>query len=216
MDSNILLMTLVIALEPVPVLAGVLLLTTERGRPKAIGFGLGWASALAVIGVAALAVGGQVSTSSGSTSSTASAVLDIVLGLALGAYALRMRSNARRGSAGETPGWMKRLDAMRPITAFGLGAFLPPYLIAVAIGNEIVRSSLSSTARVVAVILYVVIGSIGILIPIMGTVVRPQSSDATISSWRAWLEANWQRVLIWLFLGIAVYLIVNGGVELSQ
>jgi hypothetical protein len=214
MDSNVLFLTLVIALEPVPVLAGVLLLTTERGRPKAIAFGLGWAFALAIIGVASLVVGGQVSTSSGSTSSRASALLDVILGVALAAYALRMRAKGRRGTAQETPGWMKRLDAMRPITAFVLGTFLPPYLIAVSIGNQIVRSSLSSTQRAVAVMLYVVVGSIGILIPIMVTVIRPSTSDATISSWRAWLEAHWQAVLMWLFLAIGAYLIVKGIVEL--
>jgi len=37
MNPNVLLMTLVIALEPIPVLGGVLLLTSKHGRPKAIG-----------------------------------------------------------------------------------------------------------------------------------------------------------------------------------
>ena len=213
-DSNALLMTLVIALEPVPVLAGVLLLTTERGRPKAIAFGLGWAFALAVIGIAMLVADGQFSTPPGSTSSKASAVLDLALGLALAAYALRMRAKARHGIAGDTPGWMKRLDTMRSITAFGLGAFLPPYLVAAAIGNEIVRSGLTPTQRLVTVILYVVIGSMGILIPIMVTVVRPARSDAILASWRTWLEVNWQTVLSWMFLAVGAYLVVKGGIEL--
>jgi len=214
MDPNLLVMTLVIALEPIPVLAGVLLLTTERGRPKAIAFGLGWALALAIIGVIALVVGGTVTTSSGSTSSKVSAVLDIVLGLALVIYALRVRARSLHGVAGQTPGWMQRLDTMKPIAAFGAGAFLPPYLLAAAVGNEIVRSSLSSTQRVVAVVLYVVIGSIGILIPIMVTVVRPSRSDAIVGSWRNWLEVNWQTMLAWLLLGIGVYITIKGIVEL--
>ena len=212
MDPNILLMTLVIALEPVPVLAGVLLLATERGRPKAIGFGLGWAFALAVIGLAAVAVDGVVSTSS--TSSTASAVVDIGLGIALFVYGAVIRARANRGVAGSTPGWMRRLDTMKPIAAFALGMFLPPYLIAVAVGNEIVQSGLGSTQEVVAVLLYVVIGSLGVLVPILVTVVRPATADATLGSWRAWLEVNWQIVLAWLLLAIGVYLVVKGVVEL--
>jgi hypothetical protein len=75
MNPNVLLMTLVIALEPIPILGGVLLLTSKRGRPKAVGFLLGWALALGIIGVAVVLIGGQVSTPSGSTSSKASAAL---------------------------------------------------------------------------------------------------------------------------------------------
>ena len=121
-------------------------------------------------------VGGQVSTSS-SSSSKASAGLDLVLGLLAVFYALRMRAKARQGGEQATPGWMKRLDTMSPVAAFALGMFLPPYLVAVAIGNDIVRQNLSTASRVVAMSLYVIVGSIGILIPILVTVLRPSSSD---------------------------------------
>src|SRR4051812_48161801 len=142
MNPNVLLMTLIIALEPIPILGGVLLLTAKRGRPKAVAFMLGWALALSIIGVAIVLVGGQVSTPSGSTSSKASAVLDVVLGLALTAVALRTRAKARQRGESATPGWMKRLDTMSPIAAFLLGMLLPPYLIAAAVGNDIVRQNL--------------------------------------------------------------------------
>ena len=215
MDSNVLLLTLVIALEPLPVLGGVLLLTAERGRPKAIGFLLGWATALAVIGLAIVVVGGEVSTSSDS-SSKASAVLDIVLGVVIAGLALRTRAKAARGGERTTPGWMKRLDTMSPVAAFVLGAFLPPYLLAVAVGNEIVRRDLTTTARIVAVTLYVVIGSIGILIPILVTIVRPARSDALLATWRSWLQLHWQAVLVWLLLAIGAYLVVKGVVEFTS
>jgi hypothetical protein len=216
MNPNVLLMTLVIALEPIPILGGVLLLTAKRGRPKAIAFMLGWALALGIIGVAVVIVGGDVSTPSSSTSSKVSAVLDILLGIALAVVALRTRAKARQGGDGATPGWMKRLDTMSPVAAFALGMFLPPYLIAAAIGNEIIRENLTTTSRVVAMLLYVVVGSIGILVPIMVTVVRPSSSDATLASWRGWLQQNWQMLMFWLLLGIGVYLGVKGVIELAH
>jgi hypothetical protein len=61
-------LTLVIAFEPFPILIGVLLLTSKRGRPKAVGYLAGWALALATIGVTIVLVGGQVSASSGTSS----------------------------------------------------------------------------------------------------------------------------------------------------
>jgi len=209
-------MTLVIALEPIPILGGVLLLTVERGRPKAIAFLLGWALALAIIGVAIIITGGLVSTPSGSASSKASATLDVVLGLALAAFAFRTRAKTRNDVEAGTPAWMKRLDTMSPVAAFVLGMFLPPYMIAVAIGNDIVRQDLSTAARVTAVVLYVIIGSLGILVPIMVTVVRPKSSDAVLAGWRVWLQRNWPVLLFWLLVGIGVYLVIKGVIEFAH
>jgi hypothetical protein len=215
MNPNVLLMTLVIALEPIPILGGVLLLTAERGRPKAIGFLLGWVLALTTIGVVIVLVGGEVTTSS-SSSSNVSACVDIALGGAALFYAIRVRAKARQGGQRSTPGWMKRLDAMSPRATFALGMFLPPYVIAAAVGNEIIRNNLSTTSRVVAMTLYVIIGSVGILVPIAVTVLRPNRSDAVLASWRRWLEANWQMLMVWLFLGIGAYLVVKGVIELAH
>ena len=63
-------------------------------------------------------------------------------------------------------------------------------------------------------LLYVVIGSLGILIPILVTVIRPKSSDAVLASWRTWLQANWQVLMFWLLVGIGTYLVVKGIIEL--
>ena len=216
MNPNVVLMTLVIAFEPIPILGGVLLLTAKRGRPKAVAFALGWALALAVIGLLVVLLGGQFSTPSGSTSSKASAALDIVLGLVLAVVAMRTRAKAREPGEAATPKWMQRIDTMSPVAAFVLGAFLPPYLVAAAVGNDIVRQHLGTGARAAAMALYVVIGSLGILIPIGVTVVRPKSSDAVLASWRAWLQANWQMLAFWLLAGIGAYLVVKGVVELAH
>ncbi len=216
MNANVWILTLVIALEPIPVLAGVLLLTAERGRPKAIAFGVGWAFALVVVAVLTAIIGGEVSTPSGSTSSKASAVLDILLGLAAVVIAFRTRAQAKAGADAGTPGWMKTLDTMKPRAAFLLGCFLPPYVIAAAVTNQIIRLDLSTQERVVAVMLFAIVGSLGVLIPILVTVVRPSQSEAILASWRAWLQANWHAVLFWMLLVIGIYLAVKGVIELGH
>ena len=171
MNPNVLLLTLVIALEPLPVLGGVLLLTAERGRPKAIGF---------------LSVGRSRSRSLVSSSCWSA----VRCRRRPGARRRRCRrgwtsswawcsprsrcgrAKAAQGTERTTPGWMKRLDTMSPVPPSSR-CVPAAYLLAVAVGNEIVRRDLDSTARIVAVILYVVIGSIGILIPILVTIVQP-------------------------------------------
>ena len=214
MTANVWLLTLVIAFEPLPILTGVLLLTSKRGRPKAVGYLAGWALALSLIGVIIVLVGGQVTASSGA-SSTASAVLDIVLGAALAALGLRRYTKARQSAGSGTPKWMAKIDTMSPWAAFALGVFTPPYLIAAAVGNDIVRQALNTQQRITATIIYVVIGSLGILIPVGVTIVRPNQSEALLASWRRWLEANWQILVVWLLVGIGAYLIAKGIIELA-
>jgi hypothetical protein len=207
-------MTLLIAFEPLPILAGVLLLTTERGRPKAVGFLLGWSLALSVVAVITVIISRYITTPPSSTSSRISALFDIALGLAAFIYGLRLRRKSQPGSADATPGWMSRLDTMKPRSAFLLGAFLPPYMVAAAITNQVIRLNLDTRAAVAAMLVFVVVGSLGVLIPIMVTVVRPSQSDALLGVWRQWLERNWITVLFWLLIGLGIYLATKGVIEL--
>lgn len=111
---------------------------------------------------------------------------------------------------------MDRLDGVSWLAAFGLGLFIPPYVIAVAAGNELVRADLSTGRSVLAVVLFTAIGSLGVLVPILVTVVRPAQSAAVIGSWRRWLELNWRGVVCWLLAAAAVFLVVKGLVELHH
>lgn len=215
MDPHALLLSIAVAIEPLPVLAGVLFLTAERGRPKAVAFFLGWLLALGVCATATIVVASQVSTPKGSTSSTVSSVLDLVLGLVLAVWAYRQRPRRDPATASSaTPGWMARLDTMRPVVAFGLGLFLPPYVIAVAIGNDVVQQGAPTGRMVASVLIYATIASLGVLVPILITVVQPERSGAVLSRWRAWLEVHWPVVLCWLLAVLAVYLIAKGLWEL--
>jgi hypothetical protein len=143
-------------------------------------------------------------------------VLDIVLGLVAGFFAWRTRRGARSGAPTAAPAWMDRLDGVSWLAAFGLGLFIPPYVIAVAAGNELVRADLSAGRSVLAVVLFTAIGSLGVLVPILVTVVRPAQSAAVIGSWRRWLELNWRGVVCWLLAAAAVFLVVKGLVELHH
>lgn len=213
MNANLLLIALVLAMSPMPVLASVLLLTTDHGRPKAAALAAGWFSALAVIGAATILLSGKITVHPSSTSGTVSAVVDVALGVLCVAYALRVRRRAAAGTD-DTPGWVGRLDRMPPLAAFALGAFLPPYVVVFAGANEIIRQDTTDTARAVATAVFVVIGSLGALLPVLAS--AGAQGDARIERWRTWLMAHWQTVLSWLLLVAGVYLAVKGGVELTR
>ena len=213
-NLNTVLLALAMGLSPLAVLASVLLLTVERGTVKAAAYAVGWVVATSLVGVATIAVDSWTDMAPGSTTSTASAWLDIGLGVALLVLAVRRRA---RGAAGATePSWMRKLDSMSPLVALGFGLFMPPYVLAVAGANNIVQSSQSSgtSSVVLAVVVFTVVASVGVLVP-LALAVFSSRSDEVLARWRTWLMANWPQLMVWLFVAIGVYLVAKGVYELA-
>lgn len=211
---NPFILSLGLAIQPLSILAVVLFLTSENGRGKAVALAAGWASVLALVAAATVVLGSQVSTPPSSTSSKVSAIVDIVLGALLLVLALRQRAKNNGVEEPARPEWMGRLDKMSPILAFGLGMFLPTYVLAAAVANDIIRHDYSTTGTIIAVAVFVVIASLGVATPLLVVVLRPKQADATLASWRHWLETHWPQVAFWILVVFGVYLAVKGVVEL--
>jgi len=213
-NANIVVMAAVLAVSPMPIVASLLFLTSEHGRAKAAALAVGWFGALAVIGAATIYAATHLDVASSSGSSTASAIVDVALGVIALVYAVVVR---RRAASGEMrqPTWMDRVDRMRPVVALALGAFLPPYVLVIAAANEILRTDTSTTVRVVAVATVAILGSVGVLTPLIASVVV-RDSDAMLARWRTSLLDNWATVLIWLMVFIGVYLLLKGVYELTS
>ena len=202
-------------MSPLPVLAEVLSMTESGKVRAAVALAVGYALTLAVIALAAVLVGDQVSSSS-SGASTATAVVDLVAGGLLLLVAVRTRRRASRDPGAGLPGWISRVGSMSVPFAFALGVFLPPYVVAVAAGNEIVRQGLSGDAAWPQAILFTLVACLGVITPIVIVVASPSGADARLASWKAWLERHWQTVVVVILLIAGVYLLAKGGYELSQ
>lgn len=188
---------------------------TESGRVRpAVALACGYALALAVIAVAAVIVGSQAS--SGSTASTTTAVVDLAAGVLLLLLAFRTRRRARLDPDAGLPGWISRVGSMSVVFAFALGAFLPPYVVALAAGNQIVREGLGGGMAWVQAAVFVAVACLGVVTPIVVVVASPSGAEARLATWKAWLERHWQSVVAVIVLVAGVYLLVKGGWELGQ
>lgn len=199
------------ALQPLPVLATVVLLSVQRGVRKAWAFFLGEFVVMFAIGAAAVAV--QFGTSRESASSAASWVTlaaGVVL-LALGAW-LILRT--RRGAEVKEPSWLARLDRMEPWPAFVLGLFLPTYVIAVAAGAHIAGTHPGTTAAVAGMLLFLVVGTSTVYVPIVLAQVVPERSGPARARLRDWLVHDWRQVGAVLLLVVGALLIGKGAIAL--
>jgi hypothetical protein len=214
-NPNVVVLGLIVAMSPLPVLAEVLSMT-ESGRVRAaVALATGYALTLGVIAAAAVMVGDQASSSSSGTSK-ATAVVDLVAGVVLVVVAVRTRAKSRRDPTSGLPGWISRVGSMSTVFAFGLGVFLPPYVLAVAAGNEIVRQGLSGHLPWAQALVFVLVACIGVITPIVVVVASPGGAEARLATWRAWLERNWQKVVVVLLLVAGTYLAAKGVVELVR
>src|SRR5262249_47558405 len=109
--GNVLPIAVAVAIFPVPIIAVVLLLGSERGTTKAGAFVLTSCAGLAAIGAVVLVLAGIVDARSGGKPATWVNVLLLVLGLLLLALAVKQWRGRPRGDE-ETPmpGWMRTMD----------------------------------------------------------------------------------------------------------
>src|SRR5262245_37092302 len=113
-----------VALSPVPIIAVILMLSTQRARVTGPAFAVGWVIGIVAVSVIVLLLAGP-SDDPDSGASTAVAWVKIGLGalfLLLGVQQWRKRPRA--GEVAEMPKWMATIDQFTAGKAGGLGVIL--------------------------------------------------------------------------------------------
>ena len=204
-----------VAISPIPIVAAILMLFTERARQNGVAFMAGWIAGIAADLAILVAIASTRDLSTEGPSHTV-AWIELVLGLLLLIAAVRQwRKRPPPGATAPMPGWMTRIDTLKPGAALGLGLLLsaanPKNLLLMAGGAiAITQADLGSTDSVIAVAIFTVIGSCTVVIPtlaylVMGSKVQPKLDNA-----KAWLWANNTAVMAVLLLVFGVSLIGKG------
>jgi threonine/homoserine/homoserine lactone efflux protein len=205
-----------VAISPVPIIAVILMLFSQRARVNGPAFAVGWVLALAAVStvVYVLSHDGSVATSSSASDSVSWG--KIVLGVVL--LLLARRNWRTRPGAGEEPAmpkWITTVDTISPGKAFGLGVALagvnPKNLILTAgAAAGLAQLDLSTTDVVVAIAVFVVIGTLTIAGPVVYSLVGGEHARATLDAAKAWLTVHNAAVMAVLFLVFGVDLIAKG------
>jgi hypothetical protein len=204
--ATLLLMALALAAQPWSVLAGILVVATRGGVVKEIAYVVGWIAALSVVMAITVAMAPDTPSTSGSA---ATAAVEIVLGLALGAV-LAVRWRRAEGTTAPTPSWMGRLDAMPWFLALALGAFLPNYFIVVGAATEMLQVGLTGTSLAVVGIAFVLVASLGVAAPLGVLVARRDRAPEVYAGWRTWITTHSRTVTYGMGAVVAVVLVVKG------
>ena len=214
--SEVLTFAIGVAISPVPIMAVILMLFSQRARVNGPMFLFGWALALAVVSGLAYAASDAGDAATNSATSDTISWGKIVFGVLLLLLAARnWRSRPEPGSVPQMPKWMAGIDALPPGKAFGLGVLLAGpnpknLLLSIAAGAGLAQLGLSTGDAVVSLIVFVVVGSLTIAGPVVYYLAGGESAKATLDSAKGWLAVHNAAVMTVLFLVFGVNLIAQG------
>ena len=215
MVLDLLLIGLAIALEPFPLTAFILVLTSQRGTWKGLAFILGWLACLIAVIAAVIVSTGNNPPAPNTVPSDAALAVKLAVGVVLILIALRQRR--RMGQPKKPPAWMARLDQLSLWGAAGLAAFLQPWTLVAAGAATIVEAKLDTVGSYLVLILYCLLATSSFLYLELAAVFAPAKSEPQLERMRKWLDSHQDQVLIAVFLllglwlaGKSIYLLVSG------
>jgi threonine/homoserine/homoserine lactone efflux protein len=204
-----------VALSPVPIIAVILMLGTQRARVTGTAFAVGWVIGLIVLSVIVLLLAGVSDDPEGDTS-TAVDVTKVVLGALFLLLALKQwRSRPQPGVTPELPKWMATIDSFTAGKAGGLGALLssinPKNLaLTLAAMAGVAQAGLSAGEDAVAIAVFVVIASLTVAGPVVVYLALGPRAEHALASIKDWMTANNATIMIVLFLVLGAKMIGDG------
>lgn len=206
---DLFLIGLVVTLEPIPITAMILLLATEGGLLKGLGYVIGWLVTLVAIVALTIAVTGGKPLIPNSNPSTGALALKLAIGVVLVVIAYRRWGSWQSTQPKDQPKWMTGLDRVNPLTAAGLGFLLQPWVLVTAGVADITTAQISSTAEYLAVFAFCLLCSASLLTMETYAALRPAKVQAALAALLQWITAHRDQVIVFLSLALGLYLMAK-------
>lgn len=208
---TLILIAVAIALDPLPLVPFILLLSSKRGVRKGAAFLLGWFLSLTVIVVGTILLSGKEPPSHGS----APAWVSIVLKLAAGVVLLYIGLRKRKAMAGPPkpktpPKWQAGIDDMSVWFAMALAPITQPWGLIAAGVAAVIGVGAASAGSVVLLVVFVVLASSSYLVLELGAAFRPERAEKVATAIRSWIEAHTDQAIVLGCIAIGLFLVVSG------
>lgn len=205
-----------VAISPIPIIAVVLLLATPKGKGNSLAFLIGWLLGLAAVGTIVLLVADPGSDDGGTP--TWAGWLTLILGLfAVLAGIVQFRKRPKPGEEPPMPGWMKAIDKFTAGRSLAIGVVLsglnPKNLtLTLAAAAAIATAGLSTSESFITLGVFVLIGTLGVAIPILIYFLGGDKAANTLEDLRHWMSVHNAAIMSVLFVVIGMKL-VGGGLQ---
>jgi len=210
--GQVLVFAIGVALSPVAIIATVVILSTPRAKVNGPAFALGWVAGLVGAGAVLLLLGGSLGLGDGGDPSTRSSYIKLGLGILLVLVAVRrFRSRISDGANEKEPGWLKTLDEFDVVKVLGLAvlAALNPKNLVLLAGAmmAITQSDADTGGQIAGLAVFVVLGSVGTVTPIVIDRVMGDRAEPLLARLRGWMTRESSVIIAVICLLIGAKLI---------
>ncbi len=210
-----------VLISPLPIVAVVLMLTSERARANASAFVLSWfVAVLAVVAAVAFLAAGTSSDGGGPAAWTG--WLKIALGILLLVLGVRQFSG-RPGVGVEPPAprWMAAIDHFTPARSAGLAFLLavvnPKNLLLVVSGGVAIASATEATGpTVITSLVFALVATVGVAVPVVIYVVMGARAARILRGLQTWMVHNNAVIMAVLLVVLGAKLLGDGIATLSS
>jgi hypothetical protein len=206
---DLFLIGMVVTVEPIPLTGMILVLATERGLLKGLGYVLGWLLTLvAIVALTVLVTDGKPLIPN-SNPSTAALAVKLAVGVVVVWIAYRRRGTWESSEPKEQPRWMAGIDRVNPLTAAGLAFLLQPWVLVAAGVATITQAKISSTAEWLALLAFCLLCSASYIAMETYAALRPARVKATLASLLGWITSHRDQAIVFLSLALGLYLMAK-------
>ena len=204
------LIGVVIALDPLPLTAFIVVLPSRRGARKGAAWTFGWLVSLAIVVAITVTATGNNPPKPNTAPSLGALAVKIAIGAGLVGIAIRQRRRlGQPKKPKKPPKWQEHVDNMSPWFAMILGPTLQPWGLIAAGAAVVVEAKLSSWEDFLALFGFCVLASASYLAMEIYAVARPDQSKALLTRFRTWLDTHTDQVIIIGSLVLGFWLIAN-------
>lgn len=214
--GEVLPLALGVAMSPMPIVAAILLLLSPNSRVTSLGYLAGWLAGIAIPVTVFTLLSAIVPRRYPDQAEPILASVKLVLGaILLVAGALWFRSRRNAAEEPEPPKWALAIDSLTVWRALALGfsfaAINPKNLaLALAAGAAVGEATLPPAQDALAVILYTVIASASVGVPVVADLVAPRALLEPLRDLREWLLKNNSTMMAVVLVVLGVILIGAG------
>ena len=205
---DLMLIGIVITIEPIPLTAFILVLSSKNGVRKGAAFVFGWLLSLAIVIALTVLVTGNKPPAPSTAPSLGALAAKIAIGVGLLLIALRQRRRMGRPKPPKKPPkWQTGIDGMSPLYAMGLAPLTQPWGLVAAGVAVIVGAKLSSWQSYIALFLFCLVGTSTYIAMEIYAGFRAEQSQAMLMRIRTWIDSHTDQVIIVASLGLGLWLI---------
>jgi threonine/homoserine/homoserine lactone efflux protein len=209
-----------IAISPVPIMAVILMLSSNRARINSLVYVATWIGSMLVFGGLIFLADANLPERQGYVRSPGLDLFILGLGLIfLVAGVIQWIRRPRSADAVKLPVWLSMVEKIPPYVAFGFGltgVIINPKNLAIFLSGmaTIIHADAPRPITIAAFLFFVAVASVTVVTPVAIYLFGGDESQHMLDRMHAWLKRYNQAVLAWVFIVLGLAWTLDGAAKL--